>query len=292
VYPSMQFLKAYNLRGEELARGKVGVIGGGNSAVDAARVALRQKDVDEVTILYRRTRGEMPAYDEEIEEALLEGIRLKTLVSPSSLHTEQGCLVGIECLKNELGEIDASGRRRPIPIQGSEVGMPLDTLIVAIGERPDTDNLDTLGIDRTKSGTIQADPKTFRTNLPGVFAGGDVVSGPNTVVDAIAAGKQVAVVIDRYFRGEELIEPPAVSLPRVYVEPVQLVEEEDEEEIPRATSPMRPLETRKKSFTEVEMTLSEECAHREARRCLRCDLEFTQTEIMDAELAATGGNLT
>jgi NADH-quinone oxidoreductase subunit F len=291
VFSSMEFLKAYNLRGEQLAQGRVGIIGGGNSAVDAARVAWRQKEVKEVTIFYRRTRREMPAYEEEINDALEEGIRLRTLVSPSTLHTEDGHLVGIEFLQNTLGDMDSSGRRRPVPIPGSEVGMPIDTLVVAVGERPDTDCLDSVGIERDKSGAIQVGSGTFRTSLPGVFAGGDVVSGPNTVVDAIAAGKRVAVVIHRYFRDEELTDPPAVQLPSVLVEPSLPLDEEQEEEIPRAKPVLLPLDARKKNFAEVEMTLSEECATREAQRCLRCDLEFTQTEEADAELAATGGKM-
>ncbi len=297
VYSSMEFLKAFNLRGQELAKGRVGIIGGGNSAVDAARVAIRQKKVKSVTLLYRRTSQEMPAYAEEIEAALEEGIRLETLVSPTSIRyieaaeaegvkvetfvepvkidSANGRLADIKCIRNKLGDFDSSGRRRPVPIAGTEFTIPLDTMIVAIGERPDSDCLVSMGLEVDKSGRMKVDAKTLRTNRKGVFAGGDLVTGPNTVVDAIAAGKKAAEVIDRYLRGEELAKPPEVKLPEFFIEPAVVGDEEDEE-VTRAEPATLPAKSRKKSFAEVELPLSVEQAKREARRCLRCDLEFTQ----------------
>jgi len=297
VYPSMQFLKAFNLRGEELAKGHVGIVGGGNSAVDAARVAIRQKKVKSVRLLYRRTSQEMPAYAEEVEAALAEGIRLETLVSPTSIRyikaaeaegvkvetfvqpvkidARDGRLADIKCIRNKLGDVDSSGRRRPVPIPGTEFTITLDTLIVAIGERPDSDCLASMGLELDKAGRLRVDGKTLRTNCKGVFAGGDLVTGPNTVVDAIAAGRKAAEVIDRYLRGEELVEPPKVKLPAVFIEPA-VVSDEELEDAARVEPAMLDAKSRKKNFAEVERQLSVEQAVREARRCLRCDLEFTQ----------------
>jgi len=297
VYPSMQFLKAFNLRGEEMAKGHVGVVGGGNSAVDAARVAIRQKKVKSVTLLYRRTSQEMPAYAEEVEAALEEGIRLETLVSPTSIRyikaaeaegvkvetfvqpvkidARNGRLADIKCIRNKLGDVDSSGRRRPVPIPGTEFTIALDTLIVAIGERPDSDSLASMGLELDKGGRLRVDAKTLGTHRKGVFAGGDLVTGPNTVVNAIAAGRKAAAVIDRYLRGKELVEPPKVKLPAVFVEPA-VVSDEELEDVARVEPPTLNAKSRKKNFAEVEMVLSVEQATREARRCLRCDLEFTQ----------------
>ncbi|MBL7186577.1 MAG: FAD-dependent oxidoreductase [Phycisphaerae bacterium] len=299
VHPSMQFLKAFNLRGEELAKGHVGIVGGGNSAVDAARVAIRQKAVESVTLLYRRTSREMPAYAEEVEAAMeegiiletlvspvkiryieaakAEGVRVETFVSPIKIDAKHGHLADIRCIRNELGETDSSGRRKPVPIPGTEFTIPLDRLIVAIGERPDSDCLAPMGLDVTKSGTPRVDAQTLATTRPGVFAGGDLVTGPNTVVDAIAAGKKAAGVIDRYLRGQEFREPPDVRLPRFFMEPAT-ISDEDSEEAVRVEPAALPAESRRKNFAEVEMSLSTEAATREARRCLRCDLEFTRPE--------------
>jgi len=308
VYSSMEFLKAFNLRGEELAGGHVGIIGGGNSAVDAARVAIRQENVQSVSLLYRRTDQEMPAYAEEVEAAVAEGIKLETLVSPVRIryieaarkegvrvetlvspvriYSQHGRLVGIECIRNELGEMDTSGRRSPVPVPGTEFSVSLNTLIVAIGERPDSDCLPSMGVDLDRSGRPKVDPATLCTSRKGVFAGGDLVTGPNTVADAIAAGRKAAEVIDRYLRGEDLRQPPEVRLPQVLVEPSGH-DEEDPAETPRVEPPALAVESRRKNFAEVEGTVSEADAICEARRCLRCDLAFTQPPGGAAEPART-----
>jgi NADH-quinone oxidoreductase subunit F len=278
VYPSIQFLKAFNFKGETLAKGQVGVIGGGNSALDAARVALRQKDVRSVTIYYRRTREEMPAFAEEVEAARQEGVKLVTLVSPIRILSTDGRLSGLEFIRNELSGVDSSGRKKPVAVRGSEFQVSLDTLIVAISEGSDTDCVAVASgekIQTGSAGTVLADHETLLTSRPGVFAGGDVVTGPNTVVDAIAAGKKAAVMIERYVRGEEMRRPHAARLPHVYVEPAAPIEQ-DLEQAKRAETPRAPVEWRRRGFAEVEMSLSEEEAMREARRCLRCDLEFTR----------------
>jgi NADH-quinone oxidoreductase subunit F len=259
------------------------VIGGGNSAVDSARVALRENAVKAVTIVYRRTRNEMPAFEEEVDAAIREGVELVTLATPVKVHTRDGHAAGVECLMSKLGEVDESGRRTPVPIERSEFVVPADTLIVAIGEQPESAFLAEAGIDTARDGTLIIDKDTLSTTRPGVFAGGDLVTGPNTVIDAIAAGKKAAVVIDRYLRGEELWRPPEISVPDVYVEPAQLGEEETEEEMPRVEIPELPVESRIRGFDEVEKTISAEAARRECRRCLRCDLEFTQREEEETE---------
>lgn len=310
IYPSIQFLKAFNMRGEQLARGHVGVIGGGNSAVDAARVALRQKDVTSVSLFYRRTREEMPAYEEEIEAALEEGVRIETLISPVKIlvrqeeieaavregveletlvtpvkiHSRKGQLVDIECVRNRLGDVDATGRRRPVPIPDSEFKVKLDTLIVAVGEKPKSEFLASMGFVIDKSGRIKVNRRTLETNLRGVFAGGDLVTGPNTVIDAIAAGKKAVESIDRYLRKKPLVEPAAPKLPSVYIEPAAV----DAMEIPaaRAMNPsLAPVE-RVKNFREVESTMPENAARSESRRCLRCDLAFTEEKFEDQPVKA------
>lgn len=275
VLSGLDFLKAHNLRDESLARGHVAVVGGGNSAVDAARVALRQDGVTGVTILYRRTRAEMPAFAEDIEAALEEGIELRTLVSPVRILTDQGRVSGVECISNTLGDYDASGRRRPVPSPGSEQVIDADTLLVAISEQPDTDVLTEVGLEVDPRGTLRADPATLLSTRPGVFSGGDVITGPNTVIDAIAAGKRAAVTIDRYLNGLDLVAPHSVRLPEVYVEPLT-TPEGNGQPARRVEQPSLPMTSRIRGFAEVEGTLSEDQATAEASRCLRCDLEFTQ----------------
>jgi NADH-quinone oxidoreductase subunit F len=299
VFPSLEFLKAYNLRGEQWARGRVAVIGGGNAAVDAARVALRQKDVQSVCLVYRRTYEDMPAYEEEIEAALeegvtlqtlvtpvklryidaavSEGVTLETLVSPIKIHSRAGQLTSIDCIRNRLGEVDSSGRRKPVPISGTEFTVDCDTLIVAIGERPDSDALPAMGLKVDRGGRLVVDPATLATSREGVFAGGDVVTGPFTVVDAIAAGKKAAAVIERYLDGLPLTEPATSSLPQVYVEPTAAEPEGGAPPV-RVVPETLPVLARTKNFAEVEQTVSVAAAVREARRCLRCDLAFTRRD--------------
>ncbi len=277
VISGIEFLNAFNLREKQLASGRVGIIGGGNSAIDAARVAIRQKDVEKVTVFYRRTRREMPAYAEEIEAGLEEGVVIEELVAPLSLSIEKGKLSKVRFQRNKLGAPDSSGRRRPVPIDGSEYDVELDTLIVAISEEPDQMGID--GLRRTRWGTIEINPESYLTDIPGVFAGGDVVTGPSTVIDALAAGKNVAVMIDRYLRGSALRILPKVMLPTTYVAPVDIDLDESGAEGPeRVRAPHLVVAKRKGTFTEVEQCITEQAAVCEARRCLRCDLGFTQPD--------------
>ncbi len=297
VYPSIQFLKSYNLKGEHLAKGRVGVIGGGNSALDAARTALRQKDVKSVTILYRRTQDEMPAFTEEIIAAEEEGIKIVTLVTPTKVIASDGKLTAVECLKNELGEIDASGRRRPVALKDTEHLIELDTLIVAISEDPGTEVISDNGdgsVELTKWKTIKADSKTLATSMPGLFAAGDVLRGPDTVIDAIADGKKSAIMIDRYIRGESLAIKAESKLPQFYVTPSS--NGDDDGPNRRVASKHAPAKVRCSNFDEVEAAFNADEARCEARRCLRCDLEFTQPKIeepfeINNEKSSTGVNV-
>ena len=288
VYPALPFLKAYNLHRKNLAKGRVGVIGGGDSAIDAARVALRQNEVDSVTIIYRRTQNEMPALPEQIKEALQEDIKLLTLTSPIRILSKGKQIVGVECIKNRLGEYDSSGRRFPVPIPGSEHKIELDTLIVAIGDEPDIDFILSMDIKMDKKGTIIVNKNTLATSRKGVFAGGDVVTGPNTVIEAIASGKKAATMIDRYLQGEKLDQVDKIRLPQKYIPPTMLTDEELTM-LERPAIPTIPIELRKTSFTEVEKSLSVAEATREAKRCLRCDLEFTMHKNEENVSMATEG---
>ncbi|MCK5126847.1 MAG: FAD-dependent oxidoreductase [candidate division Zixibacteria bacterium] len=275
VYSSIKFLKEYNIEGKQLAKGNVGVVGGGNSALDAARTALRQKDVESVTILYRRTRNEMPAFAEEIEAADEEGIKIVTLVTPTKVIVSKGKLAGLECIQNKLGDIDSSGRRRPVPMEGTEHTIDLDTLIVAISEDTGIEAIAPEGLNLTAWNTIKPNLATLQTNLPGVFAAGDVITGPNTVIDAIADGKRSAIMIDRFIRGEKMVQGAQVKLPQTYLAP-STNGDEPEKSNKRIEGKHLPADTRRCNFDEVELCLSEKAATCEAGRCLRCDLEFTQ----------------
>jgi NADH-quinone oxidoreductase subunit F len=206
VLYSMAFLNDKNLGRNKIKVGKrVGVIGGGNAAMDAARVALRQPECEEVTLIYRRTRNEMPAFAEEIEAALDEGVNILPLTNPAKIVVDNGRMVGVQCLKMELGEPDDSGRRRPIPIDGSEFVVDLDNLVIAIGENSNVDFLgDDHGLDISRWSTFEADEKYCTTNVDGVFAGGDCVTGPSTVIEAIACGKGAARSIDQYLQGKKV----------------------------------------------------------------------------------------
>ena len=213
VYSANEYLTRSNLMKAYLfpkydtppiKREHVAVIGGGNVAMDSARTALRLGG--EVTIVYRRAREQMPGRDEEIHHAKQEGIEFKLLNNPTRiLGDERHRVVGMECIKMELGEPDDSGRRRPVPIKGSEFSMELDTVIVAIGNKPNPLVPQTTPeIETTKWGTIVVDEKTMATTVPGVFAAGDIVSGAATVISAMGQGRIAAKSIDRYLKGEPL----------------------------------------------------------------------------------------
>ncbi len=289
VLDAIEFLKQASL-GEPVQLGRrVGVVGGGNSAVDAARVAARLNRSAEVRVLYRRTLAEMPAFPDEITALIEEGIPLDFLTAPVAILAEEGKLAGLRCVKMELGPPDASGRPRPVPVAGSEFVVPLDSLIVAVGEEPDTDFLDHLPeMGTTRGGAVVVSEETLATQRQGVFAGGDVVTGPKTVLDAMGAGKLAAEMIDKHLRGEALEREHAVTRPSVYVPAVELAEEELET-AERPTVDNLPVAERMHCFAEVELGLSEEVAIREARRCLRCDLETRDAKQAMERLQGEGG---
>lgn len=272
VIDPIAFLKNYNLKKEAKIGKKVAVIGGGNTAIDAARTAWRLGA--DVAILYRRTRPEMPANKEDIEASLEEGIKIDYLTLPVEVMSEDGKLTGIKCTRMALTDFDKSGRRRPVPVEETEFTLEIDTLIPAIGQEPD---LTFLGgnskLTISKWNTLEIDPETMATNVPGIFAGGDVVSGPATVLQAMQAGKIAAESIHRYLRGEahERTYEPLKSV--MDVPPVELTEEEITKERTRTEMPALSPEERKGNFKEVELGITKEMAIQEARRCLRCDLE-------------------
>jgi len=196
----------------------------------------------------------------------------------------------VECVQNRLGEPDSSGRRRPVPIPGSELTLELDTLIVAISEDSGVDSITparSSGIDVTDWNTVQADDRTLATSRPGVFAAGDVVTGPNTIIQAVAAGKRAAAMIHQYVQGLELEPLVLRQMPTEYLPPVEVDSEEMAGE--RVETPRASVDWRRRNFAEVEVGLSVAEATREARRCLRCDLEFTRPEDEETAAASTGG---
>ncbi len=272
VIDPLEFLKSYNLKKEAKIGKKVAVVGGGNTAIDAARTAWRLGA--EVTILYRRTRPEMPANEEDIEAALEEGIRLEYLTLPIEALSKDGKLTGVKCTRMALSDFDKSGRRRPVAVEGTEFEIEIDTLIPAIGQTPDLSFLDgDKKIKISKWNTLEVDPETMATKVPGIFAGGDVVLGPATVLQAMQAGKIAAGSINRYLRGQPLEREyePLKSVREV--PPVELSEEEILKEKARSEMQGLSIKERAGNFKEVERGLSKEIAMQEARRCLRCDLE-------------------
>ncbi len=273
VVQSLEYLKNVRLGREAAVGRRVAVVGGGNSAIDAARVAVRDKACEKVTLLYRRTQAEMPAFPEEVEAAAEEGVAIEFLVAPVKVLTKEGRVSGVECIRMELGDKDASGRRRPVPVKGSEFTLELDTLILAVGERSDSSYLRAGdGIETRKGESIVVDGETFQTKHKGVFAGGDAVTGPNTVVESMGAGRVAAAMIEKYLKGEAVEREYALIRPKRYVEPVELSEDEVEKARRPASPSLKP-SLRKKNFQEVELGLSEAAARTEARRCLRCELE-------------------
>ncbi len=273
VLHGIEFLRRLD-QGEKPPLGsRVAVIGGGNTAMDAARSARRLGA--EVSILYRRSRHEMPAIDEEIEEALEEGVQIEYLVAPVEVLTEKGKVSGLKCTKMKLGEPDESGRRRPIPIPGSEHAIEVDTVIPALGQVADLSFLGK-GI-QAKRERIVIDDSGATTRLP-IFAGGDVATGYGTVTHAVGSGKRAALAIDRLLRGESLEGFPPLdrnvhAVPKdvdptvVGFEDLNLAYFEEE---PRPRQAQAPAEERVKDFTEVNRGFDEEVAVAEAARCFSC----------------------
>jgi NADPH-dependent glutamate synthase beta subunit-like oxidoreductase len=262
VIDGITFLRDIHLGKPTLLKGRAVVIGGGNVAVDSARVAKRLGFRD-VAILYRRTREEMPAYAYEVDEAMEEGIEIEFLTAPTKIIGENGEVGALQCVRMELGEPDESGRRRPIPIKGSEFEVKTDVVIAAIGQQPDLGPLSLEGeIKASKRGWIVVDPQTGLTNMPGIFAGGDVVSGPRTVVEAVGFGKNVASAIDLYLREEDMSAARKGDWQGMEFRP------EDAPLKERVAMPRISLSERQRSFKEIDLGFNEEQAKSEAERCL------------------------
>jgi heterodisulfide reductase subunit A len=269
---AVDFLREVNL-GERTKPGqKVVVIGGGNVAIDAARAAIRL-GCEQVSIVYRRSREEMPAYPEEIEGALSEGVEIHYLTAPLGIVGTTGKVSGFECIRTELGHPDESGRRRPVPVEGSEFVIECDAVIPAIGQQPDVDwAVDESGLETTRRNTLVVDPHTMQTAIPGVFSAGDSVSGPATVIEAVASGHKAVEAIHRYINGEDLA---------IYAEELEARESPGQEwrEIPddvlveaRAHLPHRDSQESRSDFAEAALGFEEEEARREANRCINCGI--------------------
>jgi heterodisulfide reductase subunit A2 len=272
VVDGIQFLRAVN-NGEAMTTGKnVAVVGGGNTAIDCARTAKRLGG-ERVKLIYRRTRDEMPAADEEIEALIHEGIEIQFLTTPVRFYAEKGKLSQMECIRMELGEPDASGRRRPVPVEKSEFTLPVDTVITALGQATETSFVQGVGVALSKNGTIDVNPETGLTSIEGVFAGGDVSTGPAYVVDAIAAGQIAARSITRYLKGEEVTTASARKLPEKLTEKeaVELTARFPRQK--RLSMPEVNVEERVTNFEEVAIGYSPEDAMAEASRCLAGHME-------------------
>jgi heterodisulfide reductase subunit A len=267
VIPGISLLKKVNT-GQKVEVGKrVVVIGGGDTAIDAARVIRRLGST--VTIVYRRSRAEMPASQAEVQAAEEEGINSIFLAAPTRIIAEDGKVSGIECVRMTLGDPDATGRPRPVPIKGSEFTIDADSVIPALGQVTNLEFARGLGLEVSARDTLTVDETTLATNTGGIFAGGDVVTGPAMVIEAIAAGKKAAWSIDRYLKGESLnieekkpAEAPGeqeiAELKKLYTVQKRVVMPE-----------IAPLE-RSNDFREVELGYATGQAQEEAGRCLAC----------------------
>jgi NADH-quinone oxidoreductase subunit F len=277
VYGGVEFLRDFNnneaawMKGEKILGGRVAVIGGGNSAIDAARCAARLGA--DVTILYRRLRQDMPAAIEEIEAAEHEGIRIEYLVAPTKVVGSDGRVTGICCERMQLGDFDRSGRKRPVPISGSEFTLSVDAVIAAIGQVPDLSFVPSqsgVSVNKWDCFDLAEGSKSLTTHAR-FYAGGDAVTGPDTVIGAIAAGHQAATDIDAAIRahnGEAAYEAPPEE--KIIV---PLIIDEESEEAPQTRMPELNGKSRKLGFAEVELGFMREDAIKEAVRCLRCDAE-------------------
>ena len=270
-YPTVKdcvlFLREINMGPEKALDGSVVTIGGGYSAIDCARTALRM-GAAESHIVYRRTRNEMLADDHEIAQAIEEGVQIHFLVAPLSIEGEDGKLKGLKCIRTRLTEPDSTGRRKPVPVEGSEFFIECDHIVPAIGQEPDLSFIDeSSGVQVSKWNLLEINSANMMTNRDGVFAGGDAVTGPATVVEAVEAGKTAAHYITAYLKGEEL--PSKWEDDGVRIDDWSKVVET----VPsarRATTPTSDPLKRRSNFQEVNLAFSEEEARKEAQRCLNC----------------------
>ena len=267
VVQAVPFLQRYNIRGSVDVGNTVVVIGGGNAAIDAARTALRL-GAGSVTIVYRRSQEEMPAYEEEVAEAIQEGVEISCLTQPIEIvKNANGAVQAVSCLRMGLGSFDASGRRRPMAQSQDPVTIKADQVIMAIGQRLDIQDLTgDLPLMLNDRKFISSDPVTGATSIPNVFAGGDCTDGPSSVVEAIAAGERAAVGIDLLLTGENHAFWRYEKITETAYDPDAEISEEK-----RASVKQIPVERRRHNFEEVELPWTETVAIAQAHRCLRCD---------------------
>lgn len=272
--PGVYFLRNVNLGlDDELPKGKrMVVVGGGNVAIDCVRTAFRV-GFDESHIVYRRSRKEMPADAVEVDDAEAEGVQFHFLTAPKRIIGEQGKVVGLECLRMELGEPDASGRRRPVEVPGSEFIIPADVVVAAIGQEGDFSCMCNLpGVEVTSKGALVVDEHLMTTRR-GVFAGGDCITGPDVLIRACAHGRSAAFKIDALLRGES-VAPLEEELDEAFLTPLRVYTPSEQVGIPgglpRMPIPHEPPPERKRDFREADKGFSAAEAMAEAQRCLRC----------------------
>ncbi len=258
--------------------GTVVVVGGGNTAMDVARTAWRL-NADKVILLYRRTRAEMPADPMEIEESIHEGVEIMELAAPVGIVSEGGRLKALKCIRMKLGEPDASGRKRPVPLEGSEFDLPCQLAVSAIGQSPLLEGLAEAGPKVTKWGTVSVDTATMRTDIEGVFAGGDAADdGPTVVIDAIADGRTAALSIHSWLSGEPMPQPFAVRKD-LWAKPGK-AELGDVKQSPRHEVEQMPVDERRGSFREVATGFDFDDMMHESERCLSCGcLRFDDCDL-------------
>jgi formate dehydrogenase major subunit len=268
VIHGVTFMLRVNLEKDLKIGSRVAVVGGGNTAMDAARSSLRL-GAKEVFIIYRRTREEMPVDPRELEQVEEEGIEIHYLTQPVRILSRDGIRVsGVQCIRNRLGEPEKDGRRRPIPIEGTEFDIDIDLLIPAVSQSPDISFLpEEIGLEISKWDRLSVNPITFETNVHGIFAGGDFITGPRDVIRVIADGRKAALSIHSYLCGKEFEKKPPyfTALSEIKIDP-------DLEKIPRQKIDTIPIQERKSVNKEVELGFSKDVAVKEAARCLQCHI--------------------
>ena len=282
VCQGVDFLRDVNLTGKAPVGKQVAIIGGGNVAIDVARSAVRL-GAESVHIIYRRTRTEMPAWEEEIQAAEDEGVEISYLAAPQKVLTQDGRVVGLRCIRMQLTEPDSSGRKRPVPIPDSEYDVTIDQLIPAIGQRPDLSALeDVTGLTFSRWGTTEVNPITYATERDGVFAGGDLQTGPWIAIGAVAAGREAAESIQRFLDQEDMA---AGREAETKEDPVYRPVPANEPRRERAVMPELALADRQHNFEEVELGYDEPAGRNEADRCLNCGYCSECNQCVEACLA-------
>jgi len=271
VIVAVDYLRRVALGDRHMPGKRVAIIGGGNVALDAARTSIRL-GCEEVMVLYRRTRAEMPAHEEEVEQAEEEGVRFHFLTVPVEIQGKDGQVTGVHCLRAELGQPDERGRRRPVPIEGSDHVLEVDCVISAIGQTVDGKGLESMAaLKWTRRNTVTVNTVTMETSVEGVFSAGDVVTGPATVVEAIGGGKRAAEAIDRYLHGMPQPVMPPVPVRRRWLECIE-VPASTKMSLARPHMPFLNTDRRRITFQQAELGYPENAVREEARRCLRCDI--------------------